>query len=429
MPDLHRALKTEILDRRTSDDFRAMLVRLQNGKNDVIDSIHVFPSTYITSGLQTTDMLAYLGFERSRCSFEGGDCYVRAVETPFDLAAFAAALPHAYSALREADSHLAGCGILLAHPEGLGYFLGKASGDARRHDPYPVGNGHMGDNHQRIKTGEDLYFHFALTSLRLDGDLGWTTHYRPTHEPLSPEMLSAFSFLDLAAFSECPEFDFEACFWRFTPYVSTDWGGNGSLVIGQFDAHHDHFSPGLEALLRANMEAIPFGMGFLPTPQPRPTVTPESGATDGVGAPLGKAPTHQYDVAISFAGPERPLAAHVAQAVQDAGFRVFYDDFYPEQLWGKNLVEFFDNVYRTQSRFCVMFISPEYRDRMWTTYERQSAQARALQEKGNDYILPIMVEEVELPGLLPTLGHLSLAHYPIDTIATMLIGKLRSAVP
>jgi len=144
---------------------------------------------------------------------------------------------------------------------------------------------------------------------------------------------------------------------------------------------------------------------------------------------LGKAPTHQYDVAISFAGSERPLAAHVAQAVQDAGFRVFYDDFYPEQLWGKNLVEFFDNVYRTQSRFCVMFISPEYRDRMWTTYERQSAQARALREKGNDYILPIMVQEVELPGMLPTLGYLSLAHYPIDTIATMLIGKLRSAVP
>ncbi len=383
MPDLHRAVKTAVLDRQPSGDFRVLLVRLQNGKNDATDSVHVFPSTYMTSGLQTTDMLAYLGFARSRCSFEGGDCYARAVETPFDLAAFVAALPRTYGALCEANAHLAGCGILLAHPEGLGYFFDKISGDARQHDPYLTGDGHTGDTHQRIRHEEDPHVHFAPTSLRLDSNLGWTTHYRSTHEPMSPEILSAFSFLNLAAFPECPEFDFEACFWRFTPYMPTDWGGNGSLVISQFDAHPDHFLQGLEALLRANMEVVPFDMGFLPSPpplQPRPGGTPESGAIDGIGGSAGKPPTHQYDVAISFAGPERPLAVRLARSVQDAGFHVFDDDFYPEHLWGKNLVEFFDDVYRTQSRYCVMLVSPEYRDRMWTTHERQSAQARAAGE-------------------------------------------------
>ncbi len=59
----------------------------------------------------------------------------------------------------------------------------------------------------------------------------------------------------------------------------------------------------------------------------------------------------QFDVAISFAGTERHLAEKLAQIVREAGFEVFYDAFYPEQLWGKDLIEFFDHVYRKASHF------------------------------------------------------------------------------
>jgi len=103
MPDLHSALKTEVLDRQPSEDFQVVLARLQNGKNDIMHSVHVFPSTYTASGIQTTDMLAYMGFKRDNCSFEGGYCYARAVDMPFDLPAFTAALSRAYTALRIVD--------------------------------------------------------------------------------------------------------------------------------------------------------------------------------------------------------------------------------------------------------------------------------------------------------------------------------------
>jgi hypothetical protein len=33
------------------------------------------------------------------------------------------------------------------------------------------------------------------------------------------------------------------------------------------------------------------------------------------------------------------------------GFAVFYDSFYPETLWGKNLIEFFDDIYRKQAQY------------------------------------------------------------------------------
>jgi hypothetical protein len=85
---------------------------------------------------------------------------------------------------------------------------------------------------------------------------------------------------------------------------------------------------------------------------------------------------------------------------------------------------FFDDVYRKRSRFCVMFISKEYAERMWTNHERRRAQARALEKKGNEYILPVRIDETELPGMPPTTGYVSTAQYSIEQIAGMVIKKL-----
>jgi hypothetical protein len=79
--------------------------------------------------------------------------------------------------------------------------------------------------------------------------------------------------------------------------------------------------------------------------------------------------------------------------------------FFPEQLWGKNLAIFFDEIFRKKARFCVMYVSKEYQQRVWRIHEARSAQARAVAEKGNEYILPIQVDEIELEGLLPTIGY------------------------
>jgi hypothetical protein len=73
-----------------------------------------------------------------------------------------------------------------------------------------------------------------------------------------------------------------------------------------------------------------------------------------------------------------------------------------------------------------MFISKEYQTRKWTTHEARSAQARALEEKGNEYILPIRIDDTELEGLLPTVGYVPIST-GIDKITDMLIKKLQAA--
>ncbi len=109
------------------------------------------------------------------------------------------------------------------------------------------------------------------------------------------------------------------------------------------------------------------------------------------------------------------MAEQLATLVRNANITVFYDNFYPGELWGKDLPVFFDEIYRKRSRYCVILVTRAYIDGLWTNHERQSAVARALQER-DEYILPIKVENVELPGVPPTVGYLSLDQYPVERI-------------
>jgi hypothetical protein len=47
-----------------------------------------------------------------------------------------------------------------------------------------------------------------------------------------------------------------------------------------------------------------------------------------------------------------------------------------------------------------------------------------LKKKGNEYILPVRIDETELPGMPLTTGYVSTAQYSIEQIAGMVIKKL-----
>jgi len=144
-------------------------------------------------------------------------------------------------------------------------------------------------------------------------------------------------------------------------------------------------------------------------------------------APLPAAPLPKhFDIAITYAGADRPIASHLAELLKREGLTVFYDRFYPEHLLGADLSETFDDVFRNRSRFCLMVISRAYAEREWTIHERRSAVARAVREKGKAYILPIRIDDTDLPGLPTTLGYLSLADHDIDAIGDIVVRKIRS---
>ena len=131
----------------------------------------------------------------------------------------------------------------------------------------------------------------------------------------------------------------------------------------------------------------------------------------------------QYDVALSFAGEQRQYVDDVARELSSRGVRPFYDDYEKGALWGKDLYEHLTEVYQHLCKYCVIFVSKEYAGKVWPSRERQSAQARALEEKG-EYILPARFDDTPIPGLLDTVSYINLRETSPSQLSELIAGKL-----
>jgi TIR domain len=132
---------------------------------------------------------------------------------------------------------------------------------------------------------------------------------------------------------------------------------------------------------------------------------------------------YDYDACLSFAGERRAYVEEVAEALRERGLRVFYDGYEQATLWGKDLYSHLARVYGEAARYCVLFVSAEYAEKVWTNHERRSAQARALRENV-EYILPARFDDTELPGLLPTIGYVDLRHLAPSELAALIAEKV-----
>jgi hypothetical protein len=133
---------------------------------------------------------------------------------------------------------------------------------------------------------------------------------------------------------------------------------------------------------------------------------------------------YEYDVVLSFAGENREYVDRVAAALKLRGVSFFYDEFEKVKLWGKDLIEYLDQIYRIKGRYCVMFISQFYALKAWPTQERRSAQARAFQSS-SEYILPARFDDTQIPGVLPTTGYINLNEYTPDQFADLVVAKVK----
>lgn len=132
---------------------------------------------------------------------------------------------------------------------------------------------------------------------------------------------------------------------------------------------------------------------------------------------------YDYDVALSFAGEDREYVERVAEILHSYDVKVFYDRYEQTDLWGKDLYTHLDKVYRKRSRYCIIFVSAAYKDKVWTNHERSSAQARAL-ESASEYILPARFDQTELPGLRPTVGYVDIGNVSAEDFANLVLDKI-----
>ena len=169
---------------------------------------------------------------------------------------------------------------------------------------------------------------------------------------------------------------------------------------------------------------LPISSSESQLPQSQPT-SQQSVSNAPVNKVLSTAHSKQYpyDVALSYAGEDHDFADALASTLQSRGVIVFYDKHEKATLWGKNLYTYLSDLYQHKARFCVTFLSQHYANKLWTNHEREAAQARAFHEH-EEYILPIRLDETEIPGILPTVDYLSWPPENAETIADIIVQKL-----
>jgi hypothetical protein len=136
-------------------------------------------------------------------------------------------------------------------------------------------------------------------------------------------------------------------------------------------------------------------------------------------------PVKPYEIALSFAGEDRAFVDAVARELRSAGVHVFYDAFEKVNLLGKDLTAHFAEIYGKSAHYCAMFISQHYVRKAWPQFERQHAQARALTET-QEYILPIRLDDSEVPGMSSTIGYLDARGLSPKEVARILYQKCRN---
>jgi hypothetical protein len=112
----------------------------------------------------------------------------------------------------------------------------------------------------------------------------------------------------------------------------------------------------------------------------------------------------EFEVGISYASEDLAKAEELYAALVARGISCFFDRENKILLLAKNMIDVFDQLYGRQIKFYMLaLLSRHYATKPWTTYERQSGQARAIRES-RGYIIPIRLDDTEIPGIFTTVN-------------------------
>lgn len=132
----------------------------------------------------------------------------------------------------------------------------------------------------------------------------------------------------------------------------------------------------------------------------------------------------EYDIAISFSGLDRVVAEKLAQTLKSKNIKVFYDKFDEADLFGKELSMYLSDIYRFKARYCIILISNTYLNSPWTKFELKTALAREIFDE-KEYILPIVLDNTEINGILPTKAYLNWNEIDFNRLIDIIISKLK----
>lgn len=131
----------------------------------------------------------------------------------------------------------------------------------------------------------------------------------------------------------------------------------------------------------------------------------------------------EYDIAISYASEDEDIAKELFYHLKTLGVRVWYSPHRKTGLWGKNLSDWFRQVYGPKTRYVLVLVSLHYAVKDWTSFEFDIARGEA-KKRTEEFILPIRLDDTLLVGLRSDVGYLDFWKEGIEGVVDHVLGKL-----
>ncbi|HWB05089.1 MAG TPA: TIR domain-containing protein [Verrucomicrobiales bacterium] len=148
--------------------------------------------------------------------------------------------------------------------------------------------------------------------------------------------------------------------------------------------------------------------------------------------------SRRFHVALSFPGTKRTFVRSVAQVLEKAlgRERVFYDNWYKDELAAPDLDLVLENIYHNESELIVLFISRDYGRRNWCGLEWRQMRVLLLEGEGHR-LMTFRFDDESLEGLSPIDGYVRISEDTTenreaestvtpDDVAELILRRLRT---
>ncbi len=129
-----------------------------------------------------------------------------------------------------------------------------------------------------------------------------------------------------------------------------------------------------------------------------------------------------YDVGFSFAGEARQIVEAVNSELKSEDVVTFYDYDQQAFLLALDLEQTLGRIYAEYCRFYLVFLDQNYRDKVWTKYEKDIM----TQSGRKEHIIPVVVDDKGAEGLVgisSTIGRIDLREQWGEIQKTKIITK------
>lgn len=135
----------------------------------------------------------------------------------------------------------------------------------------------------------------------------------------------------------------------------------------------------------------------------------------------------KYDFALSFAGLDRNIAKMIFEGLTENEIDVFYDENEKHRILAQNIEDYLGPIYKSEAKYVVCLLSPNYPERIWTKFESEQFKDRF----GTHSVIPIIFK-TSLPGMFDPISKVgSICFDPskdvesqLNSIVELLIKKL-----